>query len=146
MLEAVQARLHECDYAIFAAAVANYRPAAVTDKKLKAGETMTLEMIRNPDIAAWAGQHRNGSGQVLIGFAAESENLLEYARGKLERKNLDLIVANAIGVPGIGFTAEDNEVTLIDKRGGEQRSGKMPKDQVARWIWGKVMECPPQEG
>jgi len=143
MLKAVQGRLADCDVAVFAAAVANYRPAAPAAGKIKAGERLTLELVRNPDIAGWAGHHRNGARPYLVGFAAESENLLEAAREKLAEKNLDLIVANPIGLPGVGFEAEANAVTLLSRTGEAVDSGRMGKDQVADWLWDRILERVP---
>lgn len=139
MLSAVQERLSACDIAIFAAAVANYRSAGAGGKKIKGGETLDLHLVRTPDIAAWAGAHRR-AGQLLAGFAAESEDLLGSARRKLASKKLDLIFANPIGVEGVGFTAADNSVTLLDTQGAEIDSGKMSKGRIAEWMWERMIE------
>jgi phosphopantothenoylcysteine decarboxylase/phosphopantothenate--cysteine ligase len=139
MLAAVQGAWGDADIAIFAAAVANYEAPGPAAAKIKGGETLTLELKRTPDIAAWAGTNRR-EGQYLVGFAAESENLIEAARGKLEKKGLDLICANAIGTPGLGFAAADNQVTLIDAAGGEEPSPAMDKGALARWIWARIIE------
>lgn len=139
MLAAVQENLGACRIAVFAAAVSNYRAADRAEQKIKGGERLSLELVRNPDIAAWAGHHRNGASPYLVGFAAESENLLEAAREKLSAKKLDLVFANPIGVPGVGFDADANHVTLI-AAGEEIDSGRMPKDEAARWVWGRILE------
>lgn len=120
-----------CDLFIAAAAVADYRPEHIATQKMKKGEseTLTLTLVKNPDIVASIAA-RNPK-PFTIGFAAESENLLDYARSKLARKNLDLIVANNISDSRIGFNSDDNAVTLIDahhKVDISQRS----KPQLAR--------------
>ena len=135
MLDAVQQAWPETDIAIFAAAVANYEGARVAGGKLKGGETLTLALRRTPDIAAWAGANRR-PGQVLVGFAAESEDLIAAARRKLQAKRLDLICANPIGEPGIGFTAEQNRVTLLtgDEAAEPVTSPTADKRAIAAWI------------
>ncbi len=139
MLEAVQKRLNESDVAIFAAAVANYHMPARATGKIKGGETLELKLARTPDIAAWAGAHRR-KGQYMIGFCAESENLIESARAKLKSKKMDLVVANAIGVAGVGFESATNEVTLVEKTGTPIPSGNMPKSEIADWIFSRILE------
>lgn len=138
MLAAVQQHLPQCDYAVFCAAVANYRSESISDQKLKGGAELKLELVRTPDIAAWAGANRKPN-QVMIGFAAESQNLLEAAKKKLADKKMDWIVANQIGVPGVAFTADDNEVTLLNSTGPVASSGKHPKSQIASWIWNEIL-------
>ena len=138
MLTAVQSYWDQVDLAVFAAAVANYEAAQPAGQKLKGGETMTLELRRTPDIAAWAGHHRR-KGQVLIGFAAESENLLAAAKRKLREKNLDFICANAIGQEGIGFESEQNQITLLGRDGCQIESPRIPKVQVATWVWDRIL-------
>lgn len=140
MLECVQRYLPECTVAIFAAAVANYRAAQGSDAKIKGGETLELKLVRNPDIAAWAGNNRTDTGQILAGFCAESENLIEAARGKLEAKKLDLIFANPIGVEGVAFDAEDNAVTVLTSQSDAMDSIRGPKSEVARWIWERILD------
>jgi len=137
MLAAVQEHWDGQDYAVFAAAVANYESARPQGHKLKGGEALTLELRRTPDIAAWAGAHRR-PGQVLAGFAAESEGLLDYARAKLERKGLDFICANDIGQEGIGFEAEANQVTLLGRDGRQVESPRLAKPALADWIWDQI--------
>lgn len=138
MLAAVQARWEEVDLAVFAAAVANYEAGEQSGQKIKGAESLTLTLYRTPDIAAWCGHHRR-PGQVLVGFAAESENLLEYAARKLEQKNLDLICANDIAQPGAGFESEGNQVTLMGRGGWQVQSALLPKNQVAAWIWTQTL-------
>lgn len=112
MFEAVRKSLAGCDAAIFAAAVADYRPVTVSEQKIKKkGERLVLELERTEDILGSA-RSIFGFRGVLAGFAAESEKLVEHAREKLERKGCDVIIANDITQPGIGFDSQENAVTL----------------------------------
>lgn len=138
LLAAVQAHWERSDIAIFAAAVANYESATTDADKIKGGETLTIEMQRTPDVAAWGGAHRR-TGQLLVGFCAESQRLLETAAEKLAKKQLDLICANKIGEPGIGFASEDNQVTILDQAGNQTPSPRASKAEVARWIWEHIL-------
>lgn len=135
MLAACEAAM-PCDLFIAAAAVADYRPEVVAPHKLKkdpaSGEGMLLQMVRNPDIlATLAGREDR---PFSVGFAAETENLLEYATRKLRDKNLDLIVANDVANPGIGFNSEENAVTIIDRQQHETRFSQASKGHIARQL------------
>lgn len=133
MYDAVRERLPGVDAAIFSAAVADYRPAQVAVQKIKkSAETMTLTLERTPDIL---GSVRSVFGWrgVLVGFAAETENVIANARAKLERKGCDVMVANDVSQPGIGFDAAENEVTLLTA-GGEETLPRMSKEALARVI------------
>lgn len=113
MHAAVAQHLKRMDIAVFAAAVADYTPAQVAPEKIKkSGDTLTLELVKTPDIL---GSAREGFGfnGTLIGFAAETEQLEFHARQKLTRKHCDLIVANDVSKPGIGFDSDHNEVLLV---------------------------------
>lgn len=135
MLEAVQAFIAETDCAIFAAAVADYRPAEISEQKIKkSADRLTLELERTPDILGSMRLH--GYRGALVGFAAETENLLENARGKLEKKGCDLIVANDVSQCGIGFDADDNAVTLVYAGGREESIPKMSKRDLAEKLIG----------
>ncbi len=113
MYEAVQHWINQAQIAIFAAAVADYRPANVPDQKIKkTGDTMTLELVKTPDILGSAREKFNYTG-TLIGFAAETENVESNARGKLERKGCDLVIANDVSRKDIGFDSNENEVLLV---------------------------------
>ena len=120
-----------CDLFIAAAAVADYRPAQQASQKIKKGtsDTMTLELVKNPDIVASVASLN--PKPFVVGFAAESENLLEHARAKLTRKNVDLIVANNISDSRIGFNSDDNAVTLVDANSTTEISQRS-KQQLAR--------------
>ncbi|WP_207061796.1 bifunctional phosphopantothenoylcysteine decarboxylase/phosphopantothenate--cysteine ligase CoaBC [Motiliproteus sp. SC1-56] len=130
MLAASLATLDECDIFVAAAAVADYRPAEVAEQKIKKrDEQMQIALVKNPDIISTVAGHARRP--FCVGFAAETEKLIEHARGKLERKQLDLVVANDVSQPGIGFNSDDNAVTLIDKA-GETRLAQASKTQLAR--------------
>ncbi len=131
MLAASVTQAKGCDIFIAAAAVADYRPANVATQKIKksAEESITLELVKNPDIVA---QIAALDGKPFtVGFAAESENLLAHAQQKLARKNLDLIIANDISVQGIGFNSDENAVVVIDKT-HQQELTQRSKQQLAR--------------
>ena len=130
MFEAVTAVSGEQDIIIKSAAVADYRPAIVgTEKTKKSDGAMSIPLERTDDILAWLGQHRR-AGQVLCGFSMETQNMLENSAAKLEKKNVDMIVANNLKTAGAGFGTDTNVVTLITKGGAEELE-LMTKDQVA---------------
>lgn len=131
MYEAVTAASEEQDAIIKAAAVADYRPAHVSDEKIKKkdGDELSIPVERTDDILAYLGSHKK-PGQFLCGFSMETEHMLENSRKKLEKKNLDMIVANNLKVAGAGFGTDTNIVTLITKA-GERQLEKMSKGQVA---------------
>ncbi len=113
MFEAVSRHLGRMHLAVFAAAVADYTPVTVAPEKLKkSAASLTLELVKTPDILGSARQPLGFTG-TLVGFAAETENLLENARAKLSRKGCDLIIANDVSKPGIGFDSDHNQVTLV---------------------------------
>jgi len=104
----------EMDVVIGAAAVADYRPEKQAKEKIKKeGESLELKLIRNPDIIAALGEQK--TTQYVVGFALETQNELEYAKGKLREKNLDAVVLNSLKEPGAGFGSDTNKVTFIDK-------------------------------
>lgn len=134
MFEAVRAHLHDCDAAIFAAAVADYRPAEVAPQKIKkAADEIVLHLVRTPDIL---GSVRGvfGFKGVLVGFAAETTDLIAHAQDKCLRKRCDLIVANDVSQPGIGFDSSDNAVTLCFADGNVQPIAQASKQSIAREI------------
>lgn len=115
MFEAVTAHAEEQDIVILSAAVADYRPMEVADNKIKKKEgDMSIPLTRTKDIIGTLGQNKV-EGQFLCGFSMETENMLENSKGKLERKNLDMIVANNLKVAGAGFGTDTNVITLITK-------------------------------
>lgn len=135
MLAACEAAM-PCDLLIAAAAVADYRPEVVAQHKMKkdptSGEGLLLQLVRNPDIlATLAGR---ADRPFSVGFAAETENLLEYASRKLKDKNLDLIVANDVANPSIGFNSEENAITVIDRDLGQNSFAQTSKGKIARQL------------
>ena len=113
MFDQVTRRFPEQDIVIKAAAVGDYRPKQRQEHKIKkSGETMTLQLVKNPDILAYLGEHKR-LGQVICGFSMETKDLLENSRKKLEKKQADLIVANNLTVAGAGFGVDTNAVTMI---------------------------------
>lgn len=150
MRRAVLERASDAHIAILAAAVADYRPAAVEEKKIKRGEgSFTLELEPTPDILAELGRKR-GPGiarRVLVGFAAETDRVAENARQKLARKGADMIVANDVTKEGAGFDTDTNIVTLYISDGGGGREVPLPKMnklEVANRILDHVLEIQKQ--
>jgi phosphopantothenoylcysteine decarboxylase/phosphopantothenate--cysteine ligase len=134
MREATFDLLSRTDVLIGAAAVADYRPANVADQKIKKKSgSLDIELVRNPDILGEIGVQRQQSGRptVMVGFAAETEDLLANARAKLEAKKLDLILVNDVSAPHSGFGTETNQVTLLDKWGDVLPWPLLSKDEVA---------------
>ena len=138
MFEAVTGRSDEMDAVIKAAAVADYRPKFVnTEKTKKKDGDMAIELERTDDILKWLGEHKKDS-QFLCGFSMETEHMLENSRGKLQKKNLDMIVANSLKVEGAGFGGDTNIVTIITKDRDEQL-GKMSKEDTAAEILDRIL-------
>lgn len=138
-----QAMMRECadqDIIIQSAAPADYRPMERAEQKIKKerGQPLHLTLEENEDIAAAVGRNKR-KGQILVGFAAETENLLDNASGKLHRKNLDMIVANDVTRPGAGFDVDTNIVTLITEN-HQESFPLMTKKEVSEIILTKVME------
>ena len=137
MYEAVLARAEGTDAIIKAAAPADYRPAKVAPAKIKKGrEILTLELTPTPDILAELARRKGAS--VLVGFAAETEELVANAREKLRKKNLDLVVANDVGAKDAGFAAETNRVTLVSGDGEIEALPLLSKQEVAHRILDRV--------
>ena len=136
MKEAVAQAVAQADVLIMAAAVADYQPKEVSGQKIKKdSDALTLELVRTPDIL---GEVRGSI--IRVGFAAESENLIENARAKLQKKQLDIIVANDITDSESGFAVDTNKVTIIDKEGGVTDLPLMTKREVADKILDRVAE------
>lgn len=138
MFDAVTSRADEQDIIIKSAAVADYRPATVADEKMKkSGEVLTMELEKTNDILKYLGEHKK-EGQFLCGFSMETENMIENSRAKLQKKNLDMIVANNLKQTGAGFGTDTNIVTLITKE-EEIELPMMSKDEVAKEIVNKIV-------
>jgi len=132
MLEKCLALLPECDIFIACAAVADYRPATIEQQKIKKGpEQVILQLARNPDIVAAVAASENSP--FTVGFAAETNDVLSYARDKMQRKGLDMIVANDVSDLSIGFNSDHNEATVL-WRDGEQVLARSGKSAIARQI------------
>ena len=133
MFNAVKEHSADADFIIKAAAVADYTPqTAAQDKIKKSGDDMTISLVPTVDILKYLGEHKK-QGQVLCGFAMETQDLLENAKRKLESKNADMIVANNLKVSGAGFGTDTNVVTMI-KRDGIKELPLLTKDEVAKEI------------
>ncbi|SHI04172.1 bifunctional phosphopantothenoylcysteine decarboxylase/phosphopantothenate--cysteine ligase CoaBC [Sporanaerobacter acetigenes] len=138
MLYAIEREFDDCHVLIKAAAPLDYRPETVSDKKIKKGEeALELKFIRNPDVAMYFGKIKGE--KIMVGFAAETDNLIEYAKGKMERKNFDFIVANDVSKEGAGFRTNTNIVNIIDKSGSVSEYPLMSKDELANIILDKVV-------
>jgi phosphopantothenoylcysteine decarboxylase / phosphopantothenate---cysteine ligase len=143
MQRSVLERAHEANVAIMAAAVSDYRPAAVQEKKIKRGEgTFALQLEPTPDILAELGREKGE--RVLVGFAAETDRVSENARGKLARKSADMIVANDVTQAGAGFDTDTNIVTLFLRDGREISLPQLNKLEVAHRILDQVLEIQKQ--
>jgi phosphopantothenoylcysteine decarboxylase / phosphopantothenate---cysteine ligase len=138
MHRAVNARFSECAVAIFAAAVADYRSAQPASEKIKRNrEALSLTLEPTPDILAGAAAHKGGT--LIVGFAAETQNVAENARKKLAAKNADLIVANDVTAEGAGFDHDTNIVTLFSRDGRDLALPKLTKAEVAQRILDEVL-------
>jgi phosphopantothenoylcysteine decarboxylase / phosphopantothenate---cysteine ligase len=133
MYKAVMDNFDNATIVIKSAAVCDYRPSVISNQKIKkTSSEMSIELERTQDILAALGERK--TSQVLVGFAAETQNLIEYAQDKLERKNLDLIVANDVNALDAGFDSDSNRVTMIDRDSNKVELPLMPKREVADYI------------
>ena len=149
MREAVRAEAPGAAVVVMSAAVADFRPARPQSHKIKKEELaedagLHIELLRNPDILAELCAARPAAAPgappapIVVGFAAESRNLLAAARRKLARKGCDLLVANDIRQPGGGFESDENAVVLLDAAGGAEELPRLPKAEVAAHLWDRV--------
>jgi phosphopantothenoylcysteine decarboxylase/phosphopantothenate--cysteine ligase len=137
MAQAVASRAGDATIVAMAAAVSDYRPVQTAPAKIKKADGGAhLELARTPDILRGLGQAKGG--RFLIGFAAETDGLLENARRKMTEKNLDLMVANEVGREGRGFASESNAAVLLDAA-GEVALPVMSKRELAERIWDRVL-------
>lgn len=139
MREEVLSLYENADIVIKSAAVADYKPKEYSNQKIKKGEgSLVIELVRDNDILKELGDKKQN--QILVGFAAESQNVVENARKKIEKKNLDYIVANDITSKDTGFGSSDNKVIIISKNGEEFPLEKMSKRKVARNLFDIILE------
>lgn len=140
MLNQVEDLFDKCDIGIFAAAVSDYRPAYVAEQKIKKeGQTLEIELIKNPDILKTVGLKKK-SGQILIGFALETNNAESNALKKLKEKNLDFIVLNSLADEGAGFALDTNKISIIHKSGKKEVFTLKSKTEVAEDIVNAILK------
>ena len=136
MLNAVMSEIEDCDIFIGCAAVADYKPTQAVDHKIKKSNTeLTLTFVKNPDILATVAQQ--ATPPFTVGFAAETQNVAQYAKDKLQRKKLDMIAANDVSQSDIGFDSDQNALTLYWQN-GEQSLTKANKTQIAKQLLATV--------
>lgn len=140
MQNALDCEFETADIIIMAAAVADYRVKNYSEQKMKKGinDELTLELVKNPDILK--GLCEKKVNQLIVGFCAESENLIENAKEKIAKKGCDYLIANDISRSDIGFSSDDNEVTILKKSGDMERLEKSSKKVIARKILEKITE------
>lgn len=139
MSEIVLREFLTADITVKAAAVADYRAQNIAPQKIKkSDESLTIQLEKNPDILLELGK-RKRPGQLLVGFAAETQDLLTHAKEKLEKKNLDLIVANDVGAKDAGFNVDTNIVKLLYRNGVVEELPLMHKDELAKLLWDKIL-------
>lgn len=140
MFEAMTSHAPTQDVIVMSAAVADYTPATTSDRKIKKGDgDLSFEMVRTKDILKHLGKHKP-AGQFLVGFALETNDALANAKGKLERKNLDMIVLNSLADPGAGFGTQTNKITLIHRSGDQVAFPLKSKLEVAEDIWASILQ------
>lgn len=140
MQNALDCEFEAADIIIMAAAVADYRVKNYSEQKMKKGtnDELTLELVKNPDILK--GLCEKKTSQLIVGFCAESENLIENAKEKIAKKGCDYLIANDISRSDIGFSSDDNEVTILKKSGEMERLEKSSKKVIARKILEAITE------
>ena len=127
----------DCDIVVMAAAVSDFVPSVLASEKIKKGRMdLVLPLDRTPDILANLKEHK--TRQFMVGFAAESDHILENAHRKLREKNLDLIVANDISHDDRGFSSDFNEAILLDASGHEEVLPKLAKSELAKILWDRI--------
>lgn len=146
MLAAAERVASVADVWVFAAAVADYRPAEVAATKIKKkSDHLTLELVRNVDIAATLGATKRAGEQFSVGFALETDDELNHAQAKLRNKNFDLVVLNSLADAGAGFRHDTNKITLVDARGVVAfplKSKADVADDIVRAVLGRLEERP----
>lgn len=140
MLESVSQHARNSDIVVMTAAVADFRPVQCAEGKIKKNDGVPQIVLEpTPDILASLGAAKP-AGQILVGFAAETSHLVDNAKGKLERKNLDLVVANDVSAPGVGFSHDTNEVTILGANGSCVTIPLADKHQIARAVLDSVVK------
>lgn len=140
MQEVIESEFDKSDALIMAAAVSDFRPITASKQKIKKkSEDITIELTRNPDILEILGRTKREK-QIIVGFSAESENIEKNAQEKLIKKKIDMIIANDITVPDIGFDSDDNAVVILTKDGEKEVLQRQPKIQIARHICNRLIE------
>ncbi|MEO8393775.1 MAG: bifunctional phosphopantothenoylcysteine decarboxylase/phosphopantothenate--cysteine ligase CoaBC, partial [Chloroflexota bacterium] len=142
MYQAVIEHIPNADALLMAAAVADFRPRNAADQKIKKSDELTLVLDKNPDIllAVYEQRRTIHTPKVVVGFAAESQNLADYARDKLKRKGLDLLVANDISATDAGFDVDTNRVLIFDAQGGDPQELASSKARVSEVIIQRVAQ------
>jgi phosphopantothenoylcysteine decarboxylase / phosphopantothenate---cysteine ligase len=149
MFEATKKYFPESDIVVLSAAVADFTPMYVADKKIKkkedvsGGVLLNIEMTKTTDIAATLGKEKK-EGQIIVGFALETDNEFENAKGKLERKNFDFVVLNSLQDSGAGFRYDTNKIKIIDRAGNVYDFDLKTKKEVAQDILETIVENSPQ--
>lgn len=138
MQEAVEARYNDVNVVIMAAAVSDFRALHKAEQKIKKMESMTIELVKNPDILQGLGSKK--SHQVLVGFAAETEHVIKYGQDKVARKNLDMLVANDVSKSNAGFNVDTNEGYFLYPNKEPKKMPNMKKSDLARHILKEVIE------
>lgn len=145
MLEAFQALSSNADIIIKSAAVGDYRAQTIAKNKIKKCEDhYELQLIKNPDILTWLGQHKKNN-QILCGFAMETENLLQNAEKKRNEKHCDLLIANNVKEAGAGFECDTNIITILSDQGSKQYPC-MSKHEASEHIWQQIIAIDKQKG
>ncbi len=138
--EVIEVEFDKADALIMAAAVSDYRPIKISKQKIKKkNEDITIDLIKNPDILEILGRTKRET-QIIIGFSAESEDIEKNAKEKLQKKKIDLIVANDITIPDLGFGSDENAVTILSKDGQKEVIQRQPKTVIAKHICNRLAD------
>ena len=146
MASLVATHLPQCDVVVMTAAVGDFAPKTVSKEKIKKGKNdkIDLELLPTQDILAQIA--RNKTRQIVVGFAAETQNLVESALEKLARKKLDMIVANDVSAPGIGFQSDSNQVTFIKSEREIESMPLLSKIEIADLILDRIKDMAEERG
>lgn len=140
MMAACGEAFKDADYTVLSAAVADYKPAKVSSQKIKkSANALQIELEPTVDVLASLGK-RKKENQILVGFALETNDELNYAKDKLKRKNLDFVVLNSLREKGAGFGHDTNKVSVLAKDGSQYDSDLLPKEEIAKTIWNIILK------